>query len=117
MLDSLTYADHLSTPHITIPIFFSSLCAGVHLVETESLDQNVPLWSHYVSLRLADGEGSLQAVHLQILGSSSPCRITAPYLPICLVAFSWLLQGGYRAAVGDIVSLRASIHKSNKSEE
>lgn len=29
--------------------------------------------------------------------------ITAPYLPICLVAFSWLLQGGFQAAVGDIV--------------
>jgi Derlin-2/3 len=31
-------------------------------------------------------------------------RITAPYLPICLVAFSWLLQGGFEAAIGDIVS-------------
>ena len=33
-------------------------------------------------------------------------RITAPYLPICLVAFSWLLQGGFQAAIGDIVSSR-----------
>ena len=33
------------------------------------------------------------------------CRITAPYLPLCLVAFSWLLQGGFDAAIGDIVSL------------
>jgi Derlin-2/3 len=32
-------------------------------------------------------------------------RITAPYLPICLVAFSWLLQGGFQAAIGDIVSI------------
>lgn len=30
--------------------------------------------------------------------------ITAPYLPLCLVAFSWLLQGGFQAALGDIVS-------------
>jgi hypothetical protein len=29
--------------------------------------------------------------------------VTAPYLPLCLVAFSWLLQGGFDAAVGDIV--------------
>lgn len=43
--------------------------------------------------------------------SWSDCRteladdsITAPYLPFCLVAFSWLLQGGFDAALGDIVS-------------
>ncbi|ORX37185.1 Derlin [Kockovaella imperatae] len=33
--------------------------------------------------------------------------ITAPYLPHCLVAFSWLLQGGFEAAVGDIVGILA----------
>lgn len=30
-------------------------------------------------------------------------RITAPYLPACLVAFSWILQGGFKAALADIV--------------
>lgn len=29
--------------------------------------------------------------------------ITAPYLPACLVAFSWLLQGGFKEALADIV--------------
>ncbi|CAD6587645.1 MAG: hypothetical protein TREMPRED_004816 [Tremellales sp. Tagirdzhanova-0007] len=33
--------------------------------------------------------------------------ITAPYLPLCLVGFSWLLQGGFHAAVGDIVGILA----------
>ncbi|KAI9634773.1 Derlin [Dioszegia hungarica] len=33
--------------------------------------------------------------------------ITAPYLPLCLVAFSWLLQGGFQAAIGDIVGILA----------
>ncbi|GFZ50597.1 hypothetical protein JCM24511_08355 [Saitozyma sp. JCM 24511] len=33
--------------------------------------------------------------------------ITAPYLPLCLVAFSWLLQGGFQAALGDIVGILA----------
>ncbi|EIW67503.1 derlin-2/3 [Tremella mesenterica] len=33
--------------------------------------------------------------------------ITAPYLPICLVGFSWLLQGGFQAAVGDLVGMLA----------
>ncbi|OCF39692.1 derlin-2/3 [Kwoniella heveanensis CBS 569] len=33
--------------------------------------------------------------------------ITAPYLPLCLVAFSWLLQGGFEAAIGDIVGILA----------
>lgn len=29
--------------------------------------------------------------------------ITAPYLPLALVAFSWLLNGTWRAAAGDLV--------------
>ena len=29
--------------------------------------------------------------------------ITAPYLPIALVAFSWVLNGTWRAAAGDLV--------------
>ncbi|RSH78344.1 uncharacterized protein EHS24_002064 [Apiotrichum porosum] len=33
--------------------------------------------------------------------------ISAPYLPLCLVAFSWLLQGGFEAAMGDIVGILA----------
>ncbi|KAK1925644.1 Derlin [Papiliotrema laurentii] len=33
--------------------------------------------------------------------------VTAPYLPLCLVAFSWLLQGGFDAAIGDIVGILA----------
>ncbi|BEJ12552.1 hypothetical protein CspHIS471_0210120 [Cutaneotrichosporon sp. HIS471] len=33
--------------------------------------------------------------------------ITAPYLPFCLVAFSWLLQGGFDAALGDILGILA----------
>ncbi|WWC88404.1 uncharacterized protein L201_003315 [Kwoniella dendrophila CBS 6074] len=33
--------------------------------------------------------------------------ITAPYLPLCLVAFSWLLQGGFQAAIGDIIGILA----------
>lgn len=29
--------------------------------------------------------------------------ITAPYLPLALVAFSWVLSGTWRAAVGDLL--------------
>ena len=29
--------------------------------------------------------------------------ISAPYLPVALVAFSWLLNGTWRAAVGDLI--------------
>lgn len=31
--------------------------------------------------------------------------ITAPYLPWALVAFSWVLSGSYRAAVGDLLGI------------
>lgn len=43
-------------------------------------------------------------------------RITAPYLPICLVAFSWLLQGGFQAAIGDIVSSRV-LYTGNSTDK
>jgi len=33
--------------------------------------------------------------------------ITAPYLPIALVAFSWVMNGGYQAAIGDMVGIVA----------
>ncbi|WVQ73474.1 hypothetical protein IAR50_003046 [Cryptococcus sp. DSM 104548] len=33
--------------------------------------------------------------------------ITAPYLPISLIIFTWMFQGGYRAAIPDMVGMLA----------
>lgn len=85
-------------PHYAIPLVLPRLLIGVYLVTAEPIDQDEPLWGDHV-----------RPLYLGLTGySASPAdsiSITAPYLPLCLVAFSWLLQGGFQAAIGDIVSL------------
>jgi Derlin-2/3 len=83
----------------TVPSFFTGICTGLYLVKAESKYQNVFIRSHHV------GPWVFVIRKMLIL------RITAPYLPICMVAFSWLLQGGVKAAIGDIVcpALRPSV--------
>jgi Derlin-2/3 len=81
----------LPAHHHALPLLLPRLCPCVHLVPPQSQCQDEPLWRRDVG----------------VSGTSyTPAndRITAPYLPFCLVAFSWLLQGGFDAALGDIVS-------------
>ena len=83
-------AGHIALVDPPVPLVVPRVRTRVHLVSTQSLNQDVSLWRNYVRC----------TVNPQQLIE----RITAPYLPICLVGFSWLLQGGFQAAVGDIVS-------------
>jgi Derlin-2/3 len=83
--------------HYAIPLVLPCLLFGVYLVSAEPIDQDEFVWGDHVR--------PLYLGLLSVLSQSADSiRITAPYLPLCLVAFSWLLQGGFQAAIGDIVS-------------
>ena len=86
---------HLASSYHAFPLIVFGILARIHLVETKSIHQDV-------SLRRDNVSSSYQftASHIGYIFS-----ITAPYLPLCLVAFSWLLQGGFSVAIGDIASL------------
>ena len=86
---------HLTTPYHAFPFLVASILACLHLVEAKSVYQDVAFWDHHVGCRTFTYRNQPDNLF----------RITAPYLPLCLVGFSWLLQGGFHAAVGDIVSL------------
>ncbi|KAK8858837.1 hypothetical protein IAR55_003067 [Kwoniella newhampshirensis] len=72
----------LITPFLTLPLLASSLAFAL-----------VYIWSR-----------RNPSIKMSLFGVVT---ITAPYLPLCLVGFSWLLQGGFQAAIGDIVGILA----------
>ena len=85
---------HLTSSYLTIPFLITGFLTCVHLVAAKSFYQDVTLRCDHVC-----------PVGFRVIPVNGRNSITAPYLPLCLVAFSWLLQGGYNAAIGDIVRI------------